>query len=142
MHSLLSLTALLTLSTSILSGVEAVPRSLRIRRDGVAAPYLSSLPSAPYGSQASAPSATPGGPYRLTPGPYSNSTDSPSSNSTAWQSSQPSQPALLPAVHWNYDVSDIRNLAPVDSCNLYYSANGVSGVSASSSIYRNTDALL
>jgi hypothetical protein len=33
---------------------------------------------------------------------------------------------LLPAVHWDYPVDDIRNLAPSNSSNLYYSANGVS----------------
>ena len=37
------------------------------------------------------------------------------------------QPALLPAVHWNHDKGDYRNLAPMNSHNLYYSAHGVSG---------------
>ncbi|KAJ8604623.1 hypothetical protein MRB53_041721 [Persea americana] len=35
-------------------------------------------------------------------------------------------PTLLPAVHWEYPVDDIRNLAPVNSTDLYYSENGVS----------------
>ncbi|KAI4724435.1 hypothetical protein E4T49_07826 [Aureobasidium sp. EXF-10728] len=33
---------------------------------------------------------------------------------------------LLPAVHWDYPVGDIHNLAPSNSSNLYYSSNGVS----------------
>ncbi|CAD0108013.1 unnamed protein product [Aureobasidium uvarum] len=33
---------------------------------------------------------------------------------------------LLPAVHWDYPVDDIHNLAPSNSSNLYYSSNGVS----------------
>lgn len=33
---------------------------------------------------------------------------------------------LLPAVHWNYPVDDIHNLAPSNSSNLYYSSDGVS----------------
>ncbi|KAL8669726.1 MAG: hypothetical protein Q9168_005695 [Polycauliona sp. 1 TL-2023] len=35
------------------------------------------------------------------------------------------QKALLPAVHWNHDKSDLQHLVPVDSHKLYYSANGV-----------------
>lgn len=33
---------------------------------------------------------------------------------------------LLPAVHWEYPVDDIRNLIPSNSSDLYYSAGGVS----------------
>lgn len=33
---------------------------------------------------------------------------------------------LLPAVHWDYPVDDIHNLAPSNSSNLYYSSDGVS----------------
>lgn len=33
---------------------------------------------------------------------------------------------LLPAVHWDYPVDDIHNLAPSNSSNLYYSSGGVS----------------
>lgn len=36
---------------------------------------------------------------------------------------------LLPAVHWDYPVGDIHNLAPSNSSNLYYSAGGVSDAS-------------
>ncbi len=132
MYSSLSLTAVLTLATSLLSSVEAIPRLGQVRRDGVPVPYSSVVPSVTYGSSAPSSSPTSGGSYNFTTAPYGNSTgNSTNSTSTTWQSSQPSQPALLPAVHWNYDTSDIRNLAPMDSCNLYYSANGVSGMSNS-----------
>ena len=33
---------------------------------------------------------------------------------------------LLPAVHWDYPVEDIQNLAPANSSDLYYSSGGVS----------------
>jgi hypothetical protein len=33
---------------------------------------------------------------------------------------------LLPAVHWDYPVDDIHNLAPSNSSNLYYTSGGVS----------------
>lgn len=33
---------------------------------------------------------------------------------------------LLPAVHWDYPVDNIQNLAPSNSSNLYYSSDGVS----------------
>ena len=130
MHSSLSVIPVLALATSFFSGVEAVPRLGEVRRDGVPVAYSSVVPSVPYGS--AAPSAGPSGnTYNFTAASYGNSTNS-TTNSTTWQSTHPSQPALLPAVHWNYDTSDIRNLAPMDSCNLYYSANGVSGKSNAS----------
>ena len=126
MYSSLSFASVLALATSFFSGVEAVPRLGEVRRDGVPVAYSSVIPSVPYGSGAPSASATSGNTYNFTTAPYGNTTNS-TSNSTTWQSTHPSQPALLPAVHWNYDMSDIRNLAPMDSCNLYYSANGVSG---------------
>ena len=43
------------------------------------------------------------------------------------KSSIPAQPVLLPTVHWNHDVGDIRNLAPQSSQDFYYSVGGVSG---------------
>lgn len=44
-----------------------------------------------------------------------------SSTSTSYAAS-----TLLPAVHWDYPVDDIQNLAPSNDSNLYYSAGGVS----------------
>ncbi|KIV83450.1 hypothetical protein PV11_05473 [Exophiala sideris] len=34
-------------------------------------------------------------------------------------------PTLLPAVHWDYPVDDIRNLGPINSSDLYYTSNGI-----------------
>ena len=41
--------------------------------------------------------------------------------------SQVAGPTLLPAVHWEYPLDDIRNLAPINTSDLYYSYNGISG---------------
>ncbi|KAL9635551.1 MAG: hypothetical protein Q9204_002587 [Flavoplaca sp. TL-2023a] len=35
------------------------------------------------------------------------------------------QKALLPAVHWNHDMSELQHLVPVNSHKLYYTADGV-----------------
>ncbi|KAL8886407.1 MAG: hypothetical protein Q9215_005880 [Flavoplaca cf. flavocitrina] len=37
-----------------------------------------------------------------------------------------SQPALLPAVHWDHDHGDLSHLAPTENHNLYYAAAGIS----------------
>ena len=42
------------------------------------------------------------------------------------------QDALLPAVHWDRDTSDLQNLLPVNSHQLYYSDSGISGMLTSS----------
>lgn len=56
--------------------------------------------------------------------------DSQATSVLAASSSSTSAPyagaTLLPAVHWDYPVGDIRNLAPSNSSELYYSAGGVS----------------
>ena len=41
-------------------------------------------------------------------------------------SSSVTGPTLLPAVHWDFPVNDIRNLAPGSDTQLYYSTNGIS----------------
>ena len=49
------------------------------------------------------------------------------SQSTTGNSSKPTQPALVPAVHWNTKTGDLKALDPTVNQSLYYSAGGVSG---------------
>ena len=48
------------------------------------------------------------------------------------QNNNAAQEALLPAVHWDRDTSDLQNLLPVNSHELYYSDSGISGIFTSS----------
>ena len=56
-----------------------------------------------------------------------NSGEDPSDSGS--QSTVPSQPALLPAVHWNHDPDDLQNVAPQENQSFYYTPDGVAGQS-------------